>query len=694
MLSLLNVTMTDSDQENNLPSYDASCIPSSPPNVPASSPLAPSHQDVPSSRRSTKPQKPPTITPRRFTRFFNPHFTRNTSNAGRQLRDITRNALNRGAGIGLEDVEFLEGRPKKKRKSSSWDDDPVESASAVCPSSPLRSSPCPRRSVEEEVATPEECEEDFEEPFEDVPRPKRIQRSRARGLIASRVPDWRTQTSSFYSRPEDQHHFPQSGVPFCTAACNTNSLIAIGDEDGWVRILESAEGQEPPFGRSYVSFKPHLHAVMDLAFSEDDKMIVTASGDQTALVTDMTTQTTIYKLNDHTSSVKQVAFQPGNDNMIATCSRDGTVGLWDLRCSNNARGSVQSASPTDSAPSNKAEPRLAHRVSSISGWCSIEQQSACRSQPSTPTSRPPYSVTSLAFLPQRPYHVLTVTDTHSSIYVWDVRHKQTSTRRGASRPSMPVSRTSPLASHTANRNFGISSLALGSDNSRLYSLCKDSTVYAYSTEHVVLGQIRDDTHASKWSRSCTPTNNKTPEGAGPLYGFRHDAFRPTTFYVRAAVRKTQSGERSELLAVGSGEGSPVVFPTDERFLQHRWAGDVSRAMHSGTLPGHAQHGPSTRARISSAGAPSTPTASKRLKDTVPVFDCGTPLVRGHVREVSGVAWTRDGELISIGDDYVGRVWRERDEGRARDLRQGGEGEGRRYMWGWAEVDEDWDEEDG
>ncbi|KAI9671391.1 MAG: hypothetical protein M1831_004300 [Alyxoria varia] len=686
--------MTDSDQENNQPSFNPSSIPSSSQDVPASSPLAPAIRDAPSIRRSTKPTKPPTITPRRFSRFFNPHLTRSTSSAGRQLRDITRNALNRGPGVGLEEDEFPEARPKKKRKSSPLIEDPVESASAVCPSSPLRSSPCPRRSLEEEVATPEESEVECQEELEDLPRPKCIQRSRARGLVVSSVPDWRTQTSRFYSRPEDQHHFPQSGVPFCTAACNTNSLVAIGDEDGWVRILESAEGQEPPFSRSYVSFKPHLHAVMDLAFSEDDKMIVTASGDQTALVADMPTQTTIYKLNDHTSSVKQVAFQPGNDNMIATCSRDGTVGLWDLRCSNNTPASVHFAPPMDSAQPGIAEPRLAHRVSSITGWYCHEQQSASKSQPSTPTSRPPPSVTSLAFLPQRPYHFLTVTDTQSSIYVWDVRHKQTSTRRGASRPPLPVSRTLPLASHTANRHFGISSLALGSDNSRLYSLCKDSTVYAYSTEHVVLGQIRDDAHASKWSRSSVPTNTKTPEGAGPLYGFRHDGFRPTTFYVRAAVRKTQRGEHSELLAVGSGEGSPVVFPTDERFLQHRWTGDVSSAMQAGTLPGHAQHGPSTRARVSSAGTPRTPTAGKRLKDTVPVFDCGTPLVRGHVREVSGVAWTRDGELVSIGDDYVGRVWREREEGRARDLRQGGEGEGRRYMWGWAEVEKELDEEDG
>lgn len=39
----------------------------------------------------------------------------------------------------------------------------------------------------------------------------------------------------------------------------------------------------------------------------------------------------------HLSSVKQVRFQPGNDKVIATSSRDGSVRLWDLRCRGGMR---------------------------------------------------------------------------------------------------------------------------------------------------------------------------------------------------------------------------------------------------------------------------------------------------------------------------------------------------------------------
>lgn len=62
-----------------------------------SSPLASS---VSGSKKSGKLKKPPTVTPKRFTRFFTPRSSSNRSwtpcksSSGRQLRDITRDAIN------------------------------------------------------------------------------------------------------------------------------------------------------------------------------------------------------------------------------------------------------------------------------------------------------------------------------------------------------------------------------------------------------------------------------------------------------------------------------------------------------------------------------------------------------------------------------------------------------------------------
>lgn len=96
-------------------------------NIPSSPPAA---------SVSRKPRKPPPITPKRFTKFFTPRNTKSDarragqeSKAGRQLRDITRNAVNRRRGLGpLEDDGSLlqskdedllaSSRPNKRRKYS------------------------------------------------------------------------------------------------------------------------------------------------------------------------------------------------------------------------------------------------------------------------------------------------------------------------------------------------------------------------------------------------------------------------------------------------------------------------------------------------------------------------------------------------------------------------------------------------
>lgn len=120
-------------------------------------------------------------------------------------------------------------------------------------------------------------------------------------------------------------------------------MVAIGDEDGTIVLLESAKASTPPFETPYVKFKPHSNAVMDLAFSSDDLLLATASGDQTGHVIDVKTQQSIFVLGGstgHQSSVKQVRFQPGNDDIVVSSARDGSVQIWDLRV-NGSHGAIR-----------------------------------------------------------------------------------------------------------------------------------------------------------------------------------------------------------------------------------------------------------------------------------------------------------------------------------------------------------------
>ena len=248
---------------------------------------------------------------------------------------------------------MLSERPNKRRKQT-FD----------VPSSPPASSPLRRVQpakdqidiLEDDATTPMALDEDDDDDLLDMmetlqPFPKPIRRLRPAGYTqrimersfggydtssrgwrgSDHCGDWKSETADFTTTPTDQYSFRGTALPFCTASCNTNPLVAFADEEGRVRLLDTSTDVD--FRKPHVSFKVHRNAVMDVAFSSDDYMLATASGDQTARVIDMHTQQTMYILSGHNGSVKQVRFHPDDDKMLTTSSRDGSVQIWDLRCS-------------------------------------------------------------------------------------------------------------------------------------------------------------------------------------------------------------------------------------------------------------------------------------------------------------------------------------------------------------------------
>jgi len=136
-----------------------------------------------------------------------------------------------------------------------------------------------------------------------------------------------------------------------------------------------------------------------------------------------------------------------------------------------------------------------------------------------------------------------------------------------------------------------------------------------------------------------------------------------------------------MLAVGSSDGCAILFPTDERYLPTT---DFPESQDLGFGPRLLRR-PTLRRVGSGLGL------GGRVEESIPISTNGTPLIRGHDREVGSLAWTSEGKLITVGDDFLVRCWRE--GGDARDLRMGGESEGRRWGCGWADMDEKYDEDD-
>ena len=342
--------------------------------------------------------------------------------------------------------------------------------------------------------------------------------------------------------------FRGTALPFCTASCNTNSLIAIGEEQGGVRIVDPSQSE---FTKVHVHFRPHSNAVMDVAFSSDDYLLATASGDQTARIIDVYTRQTICIMSGHTSTVKQVSFQPGDNNIITTSGRDGSVQIWDMRC--GGHGSVASLRTefARNADNGGNEPRVHYAK-----HC-VPMGRFHRSTTPTPMTSDlqemgaAVSITSFKYLPNgRDNLLVTASELNSSIKLWDLRNVG---RRGV---AVPTSCTIVPKHHERTRNFGLNSLLFSSDGARLYAACRDGAVYAYSSNHLILGCAPEmaplDSFNNRWRMG-----RETKAGIGALYAFRHPSLRIGSFYIKSALRQAKD-DKSEMLAVGSSDNCAVL----------------------------------------------------------------------------------------------------------------------------------------
>ncbi|KOS18414.1 Cell division cycle protein cdt2 [Escovopsis weberi] len=452
-------------------------------------------------------------------------------------------------------------------------------------------------------------------------------------FLACPALDPRIETSAFCSRSLDStfcttHSGTGSTIPFSMASCHRASVTAIGDEQGYVRLFNTTMTTSVTEPKVDAFIPVHDNAIMGLAFSDDDMRLATAAGDRTAKIVDIATQTVAAELaGSHWDSLRQASFQPGKSNgsILATSDRAGQIQIWDLRCSPSPQNAFSVVEDGVVRSRDTAlEPYQGKTINTI-------QDAHQRSRQSTVSAA---SVTAIQWMPVgREHLLLSASEANASIKLWDTRYIKP-------RRQLALAVTPEPQSH-GWRSYGITSMALSSDASRLYALCRDSTVYAYATSHLMLGrapELLDGAHKRK------PIG---VEGLGPLYGFKNPNFRAQSFYVKCSLRPSINGS-SEILAVGSTDGCAVLFPTDERYL-HR--------------------GPSS---------------------SLPISKAGTPLIRGHSREVTTLAWTHDGKLVTASDDYIIRQWQQ-DERQARHFRQIGEFGGERHMAGWADVGQDWDD---
>jgi WD40 repeat protein len=100
--------------------------------------------------------------------------------------------------------------------------------------------------------------------------------------------------------------------------------LATGDTSGDIQIWEL------PSGRQLVNCKGHEHWVWAVAFSPDGQFLASASDDYRVKLWDVETGTCLKTFIGHTYSVNAIAFSP-DGRYIATSSQDATIRIWDLQ---------------------------------------------------------------------------------------------------------------------------------------------------------------------------------------------------------------------------------------------------------------------------------------------------------------------------------------------------------------------------
>ena len=76
-----------------------------------------------------------------------------------------------------------------------------------------------------------------------------------------------------------------------------------------------------------LTLKGHTGAVLNVAFSPDEKQIVSGSLDETIKVRDVQSGQEIFTFQGHTESVFSVAFSPDGKSIVSG-GKDGTLRLW------------------------------------------------------------------------------------------------------------------------------------------------------------------------------------------------------------------------------------------------------------------------------------------------------------------------------------------------------------------------------
>ncbi|XP_031562015.1 denticleless protein homolog B-like [Actinia tenebrosa] len=284
-------------------------------------------------------------------------------------------------------------------------------------------------------------------------------------------------------------------------------LLATADEDGSVKLFDTRKYGYRSIIREWTA---HSNAIFDIAWMEGEAKLVTASGDQTALLWDVENGKCLSIFRGHSSSLKSANFRENDIFTFSTGSRDGNIMVWDIRCNRPVGDGFYKPVITI---------RNAHTVQ-INTPQRVKKRSR-RASVAKPVADSQQSVTAVLF--QDENKLISAGAMDGNIKIWDLRKNYSNLR------------CDPMPCHVfpypgnEPRKHGFSSLVLDSHQSNLFASCTNDKIYMYD---------------------CTVLKEN------PVHLF--NGHLNSTFYVKSAL----SPDNTYLLS-GSSDNNAYIWRVDE-----------------------------------------------------------------------------------------------------------------------------------